>query len=111
MSDIAAIPSVADETSAPAPVPPPLSPPHVRPSPHLRPWGFWSTLAWALAAVAVGALAFLGGVVWLSPAGAVAIPDDRWLPSLLIVMNIAQVAVLAGAAWLARWPVGQYLGL
>jgi CAAX protease family protein len=77
-----------------------------------RPWGFWSTLCWALFACGLG-----GGMsllTWLLPVNLPELPDtpeDPALPLQLIVINVVQVGVLAFAARLAGWPVGRYLGL
>jgi membrane protease YdiL (CAAX protease family) len=79
-----------------------------------RPWGFWSTLCWAVFALGLGIAIVSGGVLWLSGGHPDNVPDgqeDPWLPLHLIVVNLVQIAVLALAARLARWPVGQYLGL
>jgi membrane protease YdiL (CAAX protease family) len=76
-----------------------------------RPWGFWSTLAWALLAFG---LVLAGGVLWVGWSQADSIPDpqqDPWFPLQLIFINAVQVAVLVGAARLAGWPAGRYLGL
>jgi membrane protease YdiL (CAAX protease family) len=73
------------------------------------PWGFWSTLCWALFACGLGgALSFLS---WAPPVNLPDVHEDPWLPLQLIIINVVQIAVLAVAARLARWPIGRYLGL
>jgi membrane protease YdiL (CAAX protease family) len=77
------------------------------------PWGFWSTLCWVLAAFAVAAI-IEGGLLWLIWGEFNALPDiekDPSFPFRLILINLAQIVVLALAARLARWPAGLYLGL
>jgi membrane protease YdiL (CAAX protease family) len=79
-----------------------------------QPWGFWSTLGWELLAFALGAAIVGGGVLWFNWNQLETLPDtqeDPWFPLQFIVSNVVQVAVLAIAARLARWPVAQYLGL
>jgi membrane protease YdiL (CAAX protease family) len=79
--------------------------------PSRRPWGFWSTLAWALLAFGI---VLAGGILWLGWSQADSIPEpqqDPWFPLQLILINAVQIAVLAGAARLAGWPAGRYLGL
>jgi len=79
-----------------------------------RPWGFWSTLCWAVFALGLGIAIVSGGVLWLTWGQSNNVPDaqgDPWLPLHLIIVNLVQIAVLAVAARLARWPAGQYLGL
>jgi membrane protease YdiL (CAAX protease family) len=76
-----------------------------------RPWGFWSTLAWAVLAFG---LVVGGGILWLSWGQADSIPDpqqDPWFPLQLIVINVVEIVVLVAAARLAGWPAGRYLGL
>jgi membrane protease YdiL (CAAX protease family) len=74
-----------------------------------RPWGFWSTLCWALFACGLGG--GLSLLSWIQPPGSPDIHEDPWLPLQLIIINVVQVAVLAVAARLAGWPIGRYLGL
>jgi len=79
-----------------------------------RPWGFWSSLGWAVLAFVLGAAIVGGAVLWLNWGHLDALPDtaeDPWFPLHFIVSNAIQVAVLAAAARWARWPVGRYLGL
>ena len=90
------------------------------PSPDLagalpRPWGFWSTLGIALLAFLIAHIA-IGVVIWwmswIGMAGALSQAlEDPALPLLLIVTNAILVGLLAGAAHLAGWPAGTYLGL
>jgi membrane protease YdiL (CAAX protease family) len=78
------------------------------------PWGFWTTLIWALSAFLVGGAIVGGAVLWLNWNQLENLPEiqeDPWFPLQFIVANLIQVAVLAGAARLAGWPAGRYLGL
>jgi membrane protease YdiL (CAAX protease family) len=78
------------------------------------PWGFWSTLAWAVLAFALAAVLVGGAVLWLNWSKLDTLPDpqeDAWFTLQLIAINLVQVAVLAFAARLAGWPIGRYLGL
>jgi membrane protease YdiL (CAAX protease family) len=71
-------------------------------------------LGWTLLAFALGAALVGGSVLWLNWNQPDAVPDpqeDAWFALQLIALNAVQVAVLALAARLAGWPVGQYLGL
>jgi membrane protease YdiL (CAAX protease family) len=77
-------------------------------------WGFWSTTAWALLAFLLGGGIVGTGVLWLSWNQPEPFPDpqeDPWFPLQFIIINVVQMAVLAGAARWARWPVSRYLGL
>lgn len=79
-----------------------------------RPWGFWSTLAWAVLAFGVGGAAVLAWSFWLNWGQldtALEPQEDPWFPLQLIVLNALPIAVLAVAARLAGWPVSRYLGL
>jgi len=78
------------------------------------PWGFFSTLGWALLAFAIGAAIISAGVVWANWGRLDELADtaeDPWFALQFIVINLVQVAVLAAAARLRRWPAGLYLGL
>src|SRR5262245_29986546 len=78
------------------------------------PWGFWSTAAWTLISFAV-AVAVIFGTVYLIQWPELETPrdpvEDPSFSLQLIIINGVQIVVLAGAARLARWPVGRYLGL
>jgi membrane protease YdiL (CAAX protease family) len=80
-----------------------------------RPWGFWSTLGFALLAFLLAHIVVGGIVWWLSLSrGEVlseAALDDPTLPLLLIVTNVMLIVMLAGASRLAGWPAARYLGL
>jgi uncharacterized protein len=79
-----------------------------------RPWGFWSTLGLALLAFLVAHIAVGALIWWLSWTRTSMLAEaleDPALPLLLIVTNAILVALLAGAARLAGWPVPAYLGL
>jgi uncharacterized protein len=80
-----------------------------------RPWGFWSTLGFALLAFLVAHIVVGGVIWWLSlTRGGDALSeslDDPALPLLLIVTNLILIVILASAARLAGWPAGVYLGL
>lgn len=79
-----------------------------------RPWGFWSTLCWGVLAFGLWGAVVAGAIVWLNWGQIANLPDmqeDPWFPLQLTLANMLQIAVLAWAARLAGWPVGQYLGL
>ncbi len=79
-----------------------------------RPWGFWSTLLWALFAFAVSATIVGGTVLWLYWNAFDRLPDSQEDASFaiqFIAVNLLQIVVLAWAARLAGWPVGRYFGL
>src|SRR5215203_532675 len=78
-----------------------------------RPWGFWSTLCWGLLAFGLWGAVVAGAIVWLNWGQIANLPDiqeDPWFPLQLTLANMLQIAVLAWAARLAGWPVGQYIG-
>jgi membrane protease YdiL (CAAX protease family) len=79
-----------------------------------RPWGFWSTIAWALAAFALAAVGAVGGVAWRDWARfdlILGLQDPASLSLQIIVSNIVLILTLAFAARLSGWPVARYLGL
>jgi membrane protease YdiL (CAAX protease family) len=79
-----------------------------------QPWGFWSTLLWALFAFAVSAAIVGGTVLWLYWNAFDRLPDSQEDASFavqFIAVNLLQIVVLAWAARLAGWPVGRYFGL
>jgi CAAX protease family protein len=79
-----------------------------------RPWGFWSTLLWGVLAFGLWGALVAGAIIWLNWGQIANLPDtqeDPWFPLQLTVANAMQIAMLAGAARLAGWPVGRYLGL
>jgi membrane protease YdiL (CAAX protease family) len=80
-----------------------------------RPWGFWSTLGFALATFLVAHIVVGGVLFWMSwmrtgDALSEAL-EDPVLPHLLIVTNLVLIVMLAGAARLTGWPAAAYLGL
>jgi membrane protease YdiL (CAAX protease family) len=80
-----------------------------------RPWGFWSTLGFALVAFLFAHIVVGGLVWWMSwtrPGDALSEAlEDPALPLLLIATNLFLILMLAGAARLAGWPAAAYLGL
>jgi len=77
------------------------------------PWGFWTTLAWAAFAFALGQIAgFAFVMLWMGRVAARAAgPESGAMVAMAtIVSSPITCAVLAMAARLARWPVGEYLG-
>jgi membrane protease YdiL (CAAX protease family) len=86
------------------------------PSPALRPppWGFWATLGWAVLAFGLGQLAGIAAAIGWIGRGAVqtvSIEDGVVVAITVIVSTPAVCSVVALAARLAGWPVGEYLGL
>jgi membrane protease YdiL (CAAX protease family) len=79
-----------------------------------RPWGFWSTIAWALAAFVVAAVVAIGGVAWRNWPRfdlALLLQDATSVSLQIIVSNIVLILMLAFAAHLSGWPIARYLGL
>jgi membrane protease YdiL (CAAX protease family) len=80
-----------------------------------QPWGYWATAGWAIVGAVVSSLAALAVVVLLRPDALDAEIDILKDGLLISVSSIATalslVAVLTLAAWLARWPAAEYLGL
>jgi membrane protease YdiL (CAAX protease family) len=78
-------------------------------------WGYWATIAWAVAAFLVGQLAALAVVVWWRAGQLHAVldtPYDGELVTLFIlVSNPITIVALALAARVARANVADYLGL
>lgn len=84
-------------------------------TPVLRPWGYWATFGWALLAFVASTVASVAFLVWqysgdLSRLGKLH-EDGSALALAIIVHAPVQIAMLALAARLARWPVGKYFGL
>jgi CAAX protease family protein len=97
MSDIAA------ETTAPS-IPP------------RSPWGLWATLGWVILAFVLSSVAGVVVVlIWRPEAimsgGADMLRDGTLISITTVASSVVQVSTLALAARLARWPVGEYLGL
>jgi membrane protease YdiL (CAAX protease family) len=54
----------------------------------------------------------VGGIAWFTGEGEnTEVANDPWLPLMLIGVNAIQIAALAAAARLARWPVIRYFAL
>lgn len=84
-------------------------------APALRPWGYWATFGWALLAFVASTVAAVAFIVWSysgdrSHLGKLR-EDGLALSLLIIVAGPVQIAMLALAARLARWPAGKYFGL
>jgi len=80
------------------------------------PWGLWATLGWVLLAFVLSAIAgFVVVLIWRPEAimsgGADMLKDGPLISITTVASAIVQVGTLALAAKLARWPVGEYLGL
>jgi CAAX protease family protein len=98
MSTFTIDPSFAGEPDI-APAPPALS----------RPWGFWSTLGWIVAATVLGvAAAVAPGMAWPNSFGH-GLPLVESLYEL--VYAPVTIVVLVLAMRIARWPAHQYLAL
>src|SRR4051794_28050867 len=77
-----------------------------------RPWGFWSTLAWAAGFFMLGQAGIVVGIEWLSGVGDnTAVASEPRLPLMLIGANAVQIAALAAAARMAGWPAARYFAL
>src|ERR1700754_3359631 len=80
-----------------------------------RPWGILMTVVWTVAAViALGIASVAAVLIWFPDAVMQETDfskDAHAFGILFIVSVIAEVAVLAVAARLARWRVADYLGL
>jgi membrane protease YdiL (CAAX protease family) len=78
-------------------------------------WGYWATIAWAVAAFLIGQFAALAVVLWWRAGELHAVldtPYDGELVTLFIlVSNPVSIAVLALAARFARANMADYLGL
>jgi CAAX protease family protein len=81
----------------------------------MRIWGYWATLGWAFLALVVGQFVALGAVMLLhgdSLDALVSAPYDGVLVTLFIIIaNPVTIAVLTGAALVARAPPAEYLAL
>jgi membrane protease YdiL (CAAX protease family) len=80
------------------------------------PWGLWATLGWVILAFFLSSIAGLVVLlIWRPDAimsGSADMLKDGPLISITTIASAAvQVGVLALAAKLARWPVGEYLGV
>jgi membrane protease YdiL (CAAX protease family) len=79
------------------------------------PWGPWATLGWFVLAIVLAAMAGFAAVVLLWPDRLTdtsnLMKDGPLIGLTTLVSAVVQIGVLALAAWLARWPVGEYLGL
>jgi CAAX protease family protein len=79
------------------------------------PWGYWTTLGWAvLAAVLTMVIGGVALAAWRPDMAAAEfdpLKDGQLLAATTLIWAIADIAVFATAARLARWPVGEYLGL
>jgi membrane protease YdiL (CAAX protease family) len=86
----------------------------IAPSQNPPPWGWWASFAWLLLAfVAAGIATLFVYGAWLgerSRPGTVSY-DGTLLAAGAIVSIPVEVAVLAAAARLRRWPVADYLAL
>jgi CAAX protease family protein len=80
------------------------------------PWGLWATLGWVILSFVLSAVAgFVVVLIWRPEAimsgGADMLKDGPLISITTVASAIVQVGTLALAAKLARWPVGEYLGL
>jgi membrane protease YdiL (CAAX protease family) len=79
------------------------------------PWGYWATLGWAVLAVvltmAIGGVALVVGRPDMLADELDPLKDGQLLSATTLLWIIVDIAVFAWAARLARWPVGEYLGL
>ena len=79
-------------------------------------WGLWATLGWFVLAFILSAVASLVVLlIWWPDAimsgDADMLKDGMLISITSIVSAVVQVGMLALAAKLARWPIGEYLGL
>jgi membrane protease YdiL (CAAX protease family) len=84
------------------------------PNQSLPPWGWWASVAWLLLAfVAAGIATVLVYGAWLGerPRPTTVSYDGTLLAAGAIVSIPVEVAVLAAAARLRRWPVADYLAI
>jgi uncharacterized protein len=80
------------------------------------PWGLWATLGWVILSFVLSAIAgFVVVLIWRPDAimsgGADMLKDGPLISITTVASAVVQVGTLALAAKLARWPVGEYLGL
>jgi CAAX protease family protein len=80
------------------------------------PWGLWATLGWVILSFVLSAIAgFVVVLIWRPEAimsgGADMLKDGPLISITTVASAVVQVGTLALAAKLARWPVGEYLGL
>ncbi len=77
-----------------------------------QPWGYFVTLAWALLAVVASTLVGIAAIATFFPERFAAVDLDVTVVGVVSIGAFAaEIAVLALAARLARWPVADYLGL
>src|SRR5262245_14753356 len=80
-----------------------------------QPWGYWATLGWAVLAFLVSSIAGFAVLLVMRPeaiTGSVDLLKDGAVISISTFASATvQVGMLILAAYLARWPVGEYLGL
>jgi hypothetical protein len=79
-------------------------------------WGLWATLGWFVLTFILSAVASLVVLlIWWPDAimsgDADMLKDGMLISITSIVSAVVQVGMLALAAKLARWPIGEYLGL
>src|SRR4051812_709535 len=81
----------------------------------LPPWGYWATGGWVLLAAVLSAFAGLAAMLtwWpeLLEGGTDILKDGRLISVTTAISAVVEIAVLAFAAHLARWPVGDYFAL
>jgi CAAX protease family protein len=80
-----------------------------------RPWGLWATLGWVILAFVLSVIAGFAVLFTMRPdaitGGADMLKDGPLISLTTIASAVVQIGMLALAARLARWPVGEYLGL
>jgi len=88
---------------------------HIGADPHPRPWGYWTTLGWAVLAAVLSAIIALLATLWRRPdilSAPVDLTNDGELLSLTTALSdTIQIGALALVAKMAHWPPGKYLGL
>ena len=81
-----------------------------------KPWGFWATLAWGLAAFGVTLLVQYAVILGWAMRHPQLDIGDVWrngslLAAILIISTPIQIGIFVAAARLARYPVAAYFGL
>ncbi|MBI4276128.1 MAG: CPBP family intramembrane metalloprotease, partial [Rhizobiales bacterium] len=79
------------------------------------PWGYWTTLGWALLAFAISLVVTALFLSWLN-LNPVSLPtranyDGTTIAITIFVSTPVQIAILVLAAQIRRWPATDYLGL
>jgi uncharacterized protein len=78
-------------------------------------WGYWATLAWAVAAFLIGQFAGLAAILWWRPHSLNSLLDTSYDGALvtifILISNPITIAVIVAAVRLARANVDDYLAL